>query len=143
MKKAYIVEFSCAVRVVVDVPKDKRNHTPRNDDELASIIAPAAVSALQQKVDVAPTLVEEDIVKMTEDTSEPAYVETYYQPELIKTKDVPPELSSFHVFATEEDLKTFMDRKGYLEAEYEIKSYSEDDIEDPTFVAADGTIMPF
>ncbi len=63
---------------------------------------------------------------------------TYYQPELINTKDIPEEIASFMVFPTEEDCKTFMDRSGYLEGEYEIYEYHDDDIEEPTFLNGDG-----
>lgn len=65
----------------------------------------------------------------------------YFQPELITTKDVPENLASFHVFPTEEDCKTWMDRNGYLESEYTIQSYSGEDIEDPTWLNGAGEVI--
>lgn len=65
-------------------------------------------------------------------------IKTYYQPELIATKDIPQEIASFMVFPTKEDCKTFMDKAGYLEGEYEILTYQDDDIEEPTFLNGDG-----
>lgn len=65
----------------------------------------------------------------------------YYQPELIATKDVPDGLASFQAFPTKEDCRTWMDRHGYLEGEYEILSYSDDDIEDVTILNGDGDVI--
>ncbi len=41
-KKAYLVDYSIRTRVVVDVPKDKIDNTPRSDDELFGLIASEA-----------------------------------------------------------------------------------------------------
>ena len=68
-------------------------------------------------------------------------IQEYYQPELITTKDVPDGLASFQAFPTKEDCRTWMDRHGYIEGEYEILSYSGDDIEDPTILNGDGDVI--
>lgn len=68
-------------------------------------------------------------------------IQKYYQPELIVTKDVPDGLASFQAFPTKEDCRTWMDRHGYHEGEYEILSYSGDDIEDPTILNGDGDVI--
>ena len=68
-------------------------------------------------------------------------IQEYYQPELIVTKDVPDGLASFQAFPTKEDCRKWMDRHGYLEGEYEILSYSGDDIEDPTILNGDGDVI--
>lgn len=43
MKRAFIVYFSVATRVEVDVPKDKVEVSPNRDDELFAIVADKAV----------------------------------------------------------------------------------------------------
>lgn len=47
-KKAYIVEFSVATRVVVDVPKDMADSSPSRNDELFGLIAQAACEKVSQ-----------------------------------------------------------------------------------------------
>ena len=42
MKRAFIVYFSVATRVEVDVPKDKAEASPNRDDELFAIVADEA-----------------------------------------------------------------------------------------------------
>ena len=66
---------------------------------------------------------------------------TYYQPELIMSNDVPVELSSFMVFPTPEDCRTWMDKHEYLEGEYRLVVYHGDDIEEPTFINGDGECL--
>lgn len=60
-------------------------------------------------------------------------MKTYYQP-IINGNETPSELYSFEVFESEADVEAFMFRNGYEKNEYEIKAYTEDDIEDPTIV---------
>ena len=67
-------------------------------------------------------------------------IQCYYQPELIM-KGFPKGLASFQVFPTKEDCRTWMDRQGYLEGEYQIFVYSGDDIEAPTFLNGDGEVI--
>lgn len=66
---------------------------------------------------------------------------TYYQPELVATNDVPNGLFSFQVFPTREDCIEWMTRNGYLEDEYKIFEYHDEDIEDPTFLNGLGEDM--
>lgn len=69
---------------------------------------------------------------------------TYYQPYLFSTDGtnidypLPDELASFMVFRTIEDCDAWMEDNGYAKSEYIVKEYHDDDIEDPTFIDADG-----
>ncbi len=46
MKRAFIVYFSVATRVEVDVPKDKVDNSPMRDDELFAIVADEAAQKI-------------------------------------------------------------------------------------------------
>lgn len=66
------------------------------------------------------------------------YSQQYFQPELESTGDVPDELASFEVFTSKEDVKKWMNANGYILTPYRILSYSGDEIEEPTFIDAEG-----
>ncbi len=46
MKREFIVYFSVATRVEVDVPKDKAEASPMRDDELFAIVADEAIKKI-------------------------------------------------------------------------------------------------
>ncbi len=69
------------------------------------------------------------------------YSQLYFQPELESTGDVPDELASFEVFTSKEDVKKWMNANGYILTPYRILSYSGDEIEEPTFIDADGKVI--
>ena len=60
-------------------------------------------------------------------------MKTYYQP-IVNGNETPSELYSFEVFESAIDAEIFMFRNGYEKDEYEIKEYTEEDIEEPTIV---------
>lgn len=60
-------------------------------------------------------------------------MKTYYQP-IVNGNETPSELYSFEVFESIHDVEIFMFRNGYEKDEYEIKAYTEDDIEEPTII---------
>ncbi len=73
---------------------------------------------------------------------------TYYQPIAyhddgtnIEYGNLPEELASFMVFPTREDCEEWLDDNGYDPEDYAIIEYHDDDIEEPTFVGADGNYI--
>lgn len=70
---------------------------------------------------------------------------TYYQPcayfddgTNIDYGNIPEELASFMVFRTREDCEEWLENNGYNPGDFAIIEYHDDDIEEPTFIDADG-----
>lgn len=70
---------------------------------------------------------------------------TYYQPvrysddgTCIEWGEMPEELASFMVFRTREDCREWLEDNDYTPGEWAIIEYHDDDIEEPTFIDADG-----
>ena len=57
---------------------------------------------------------------------------TYYQPE--RNGELPEELYSFQVFKTYQECVNWLCQHDYDEDDWEIVEYSDDDIEEPTFI---------
>ena len=57
---------------------------------------------------------------------------TYYQPE--RNGELPEELYSFQVFKTYQECVNWLYQHDYDEDDWDIVEYSEDDIEEPTFI---------
>lgn len=57
---------------------------------------------------------------------------TYYQPE--RNGELPEELYSFQVFKTYQECANWLYQHDYDEDDWDIVEYSEDDIENPTFI---------
>ena len=68
----------------------------------------------------------------------------YYRPRFTDGKDYFDDLDDDYVFPTEEDVKTWMDRHGFLEGQYEIKEYSGNEwLDEVKFITGDGEEMEF
>lgn len=70
---------------------------------------------------------------------------TYYQPcgyndidKVVEYGVLPDELASFMVFRTREDCEKWLDDEGYDLTDWVILEYHGNDIEEPTFITADG-----
>jgi hypothetical protein len=63
---------------------------------------------------------------------------TYYQPEYCTGNGTPEGLASFQVFRTEKSCEKWLRNNGYEPADFVIKEYQDDDIEDITLLDSDG-----